>query len=641
MIFYNKCVRLIKKLGDYGIMEEYIYTIKFIKSFRPFYNKKVPEIQSFLELYTGIEKKDFIKPIYSETNKYNSFPSFTYKKHHNGKKGGGLGGGKKTALFFKKGSNAWQPYTPSSNGEKIKQIVISNFNKLTHKNFEQVSDKLVAHLKEIDCSDVLTILGAEVLKKLLFDKGFYKVYVELCKKIWKLEEWHDSLVTVIEDDGVLYWCENKINVDEDLQITGPYDSIDDLRAVSRKEVNFKRFLMNMLYTEFSRIDEYLEEMGKAATAGDEDEEFRFRRKLFSNGEFLAELYKDGCVDSRILNLYFVNLLCMKDFDEKQVNMVKLEIFSKMWTIIGGKISSRADIVAHIKARIMKMKLVNRIKFMMEDCVDGGMPVKKEKRVMASDVAKEKSGDKRYEGYDGRGGRDGRGGDGWKEARGRGGGRGGRGGRDGGGRGRDGGRGREGGGRGRGGRGGRDGGGRGRGGGRRDGDRDGGRKRVDNRYGGVWNRFGDGVKAVTGEMNGVASRGWDSRSSGASVDHQGDDEFFEKCEEKLCGFLSNYESGKSDEFIDEEREGLVDELRKMCTNFHLGKVLLEALLNKGLESDVTIDRISPVVSALLKRKVLRRKYIGSVFKDLEGNLEDIELDIPDARVNFERLRGTKF
>lgn len=617
-------------------MEEYVYTVKFIKSFRPFYNKKVPEIQEFLELYTDIEKKDFIKPIYSETNKYNSFPSFSYNKKHNGggsnggyHKGGhkghygghkghhgghgGHGGGKKgkksVPVFMKKGSNAWQPYTPSSNGEKIKKIVISNFNKLTGKNFEQVSDKLIADLSEIDCSDVLTILGAEVLKKLLFDKGFYKVYVDLCKKIWSLEEWHDRLVTIIEDDGVLYWSENKINVDEDQRIMGPYDSIDELRLVTRREVSFKRYLMNMLYSEFCRIDEYLEEMGKAVSVGDEDTEFRFRRKMFSNGEFLAELYKDGCVDEKILNIYFIFLLGMQDFDEKQVNTIKLELFSKMWTIIDGKIGSQGDILAHIKGRLLKMKLANRIRFMLEDSVGAVRKAVSEDTAFKNEKSGFGSGSKK--GWDGsRGGSRGGRRDGQRDGR------------------RDGSR-----------------------GGRRDGRKDNRRDGRDNRFGGVWNRFGDGVAAVKGGSGGSVGSGG-SGGSGRFSEPSGerfqkreptisDDEFFEKCDEKIMTFLGNYESGKSEEFIDEERENLVDEFRKMCVNIHLGKVLLEALLNKALESDETIDRISPLVSALLKRKVLRRKYIGAVFKELEGNLDDIVLDIPEAKGNFERLRGTKF
>lgn len=591
-------------------MEEYVYSVKFIKSFRPFYNKKVPEIQKFLELYTDIEKKDFIKPIYSETNKYNSFPSFAHhsngnghgKKYGNGyHKKGGLGGGKKKKpVFMKKGSNAWQPYTPSSNGEKIKKIVISNFNKLTADNFDQVSDQLISDLKSIDCSDVLTILGAEVLKKLLFDKGFYKVYVNLCKKIWSLQTWHDKLVTIIEDDGSFYWCENKINVDEDMKINGPYETMEKLRVVSRREINFRKYLMNMMYAEFCKMDEYLVKFREAIEKKDDDEEFRFRRKVFSNGEFMAELYKYGYVDEKIMNIYFTNLLMMKDFKEDGVDTVKFELFCKMWEIIGRKIGSRGDINIHIRGKILKMKLANRIKFMMEDAVEnmGGVvakqPAKKAwtgnglgggKTTVGKFKGDFRKGQKNFK--DGKTGHLGN-----------------------------------------------------KGGKKFDKSKKNGYE--SNRFAGtkVWNRFGDGVKVVKGNSFGKGN------GSNVMVDKKGDDDidedkFFEKCESKLSAYLDGFNSGKGDDFIDEERERLVDEYRLICFSARLGKILLEAILNKALESDDTIDKICPIVSALLKRRVLRRRYIGTVFKELESNLEDIELDIPEARVNFERLRGTKF
>ena len=589
-----------------------MYSVKFIKSFRPFYNKKVPEIQEFLELYQDIEKKDFIKPIYSETNKYNSFPSFTYKKKF---KKGGHGGGKKGAFFVKKGKNAWQPYTPSSNGEKIKQIVISNFNKLTQSNFEQVSDNLVKDLREINCSDVLTILGNEILKKLMYDKGFYKVYIHLCKKLWGLIEWQDSLVSLIKDDDGLYWCENKINVDEDLKINGPYKSETELRKVSRGEVSFKRCLMNMLYGEFCKFDEYLVGFRGAA---DEDAEFKFRRRMFSNGEFLAELYAAGCIEDKIIVDYFAFLLMMRDFDESTMDILKLELFSQMWKIIGGKIGMRDDIVAHVSRKILGCKLENRIRFMMEDVV-GAAEVKEKK------VSKTGRGWGTIGGDDGRGERGGRGersgrgerdyergdmrgdrrGGGRRDDR-RGGGR--RDDRRGGGRRRDDGRG-------------------GGYGGRRDDRRRGGdwekggkrNKRQESRYNNVWNRFGDGVSVV---------------KAGAAREEVDEDKFFEECDTIIGEFMG----GDSD---DETRERFIDRLCKKCTNVQLGRILMEALFNRSLESDACIDKMTPIISFLLKRKVLRRRYIGQVFKELEGNLEDIELDVPDARVNFERLRGTAF
>ena len=556
-------------------MEEYVYSVKFIKSFRPFYNKKVPEIQKFLELYQDIEKKDFIKPIYSETNKYNSFPSFTYNKKYS-KKGGSGGSKKKGVTFLKKGSNAWQPYTPSSNGEKIKQIVISNFNKLTNKNFEQVSDQLIQGLSGIDCSDVLTILGNEVLKKLMYDKNFYKVYVDLCKKIWKLDKWHDSLVTVMQDDGVLYWCENKINVDENMKIYGPYESLDDLRKASRSEINFKRYLMNMLYSEYCKMDEYLEKMQKAVKDGDEDDEFKYRRKIFSNGEFVAELYKDGNMSEKIINIYFVYLLCMKDFDEKSVNNIKLEVFSKMWSIIGGKIRCRSDIITHVNERILKMNLENRIKFMMQDVIGRK---KNDKAKVIENVWQKKGGKDSID----------------KNSRDK--------------NGRD--------------------------------KKNGNKYGSDNRFSGnVWNRFGNvGNVSNTGGIYGKNDTS--NKIDGKSKTVVSYDDFYEESEEKLNSFLCNYDKGKSADYIKDEKRSLVKHFLKCCTNMDMGKVLLEVLFNRALENDVSIDRITPIVSVLLREKVLRRKYIGGVFKELDNNLDDIALDIPDVKKNFERLRNTKF
>ena len=132
---------------------KYIYTPDFIFSFKAVNNMKMPELDDFLREYHGIEEHDMAKPMFSQTTKYKSFPLNFIPKRFSKK----LNNGKRKLLV--RGEGTWLPYTPLTSNERMKQIIISTLNKLTSKNFTEMSSELLKSLYQINCTDALDILA--------------------------------------------------------------------------------------------------------------------------------------------------------------------------------------------------------------------------------------------------------------------------------------------------------------------------------------------------------------------------------------------------------------------------------------------------------------------------------------------------
>ena len=308
------------------------YTSDFILSFIPLYNNNINEINDFIKKYKLIQKENSKKPIYCQTDKYNSF---NINKFH----------------------KTWCKNLVSTNEEKIKQIVINNFNKLSNENFDKIIDKLILELNKIKYSDILYILTEQIFKKIIFDKSFYNIYCKLCIKLFSISSWQSGLFKIYTKNNKFFWIENRLSITKNNKKSKLFNSKKNAIINANNILCFKTIFIEYMFNEFKNIDNHT---NKLSTLKDEDDKYTLKRKIFSNGEFLAHLYNFKHIKDNIIITYFNKLLSSK-------NIIQFELFCSMWIIIND--IPNKTYFTNIINNLIKQKLPMRIKFMLMDLID--------------------------------------------------------------------------------------------------------------------------------------------------------------------------------------------------------------------------------------------------------------------------------
>jgi len=338
-----------------------IYTIEFIRGLASQYSEaKIENIGDFIEDYKHILEIDSETPVFSRTTKYKSFPKKHFKKRGN-------------HVIVRGGSN-FKLFTPNSDIERIQQSVRGTLNKINDSNAKKIIAELQSKISQFNSVETLDILAIEVHRKIIFDRQFQSIYILLCSQIWSMQEWHDQLVTIVDNDGELYWGHNYNVEKDDTTLHGPFHSEEALRADSRKQVNFRRNLLNLLQKEFSKRDEYLQAM---ETAEDESDRFKAKRHILAIVEFIVKLYLDRLISQPAVHIVFFDLLGVSDLDSKgeplppasQPNDVCIETFVTGWKVMQKRKFPAPYIkqyLDHFERLLNSYNWCNRIRFMMED-----------------------------------------------------------------------------------------------------------------------------------------------------------------------------------------------------------------------------------------------------------------------------------
>lgn len=351
---------------------KYIYTPDFIFSFRAVNNMKMPELDDFLRIYHGIEEQDRTKPMFSQTTKYKSFPLNFIPKRFSKK----LSNGKRKLLV--RGEGTWRPYTPLTSNERMKQIIISTLNKLTSKNFSEMSAELLKSLYQINCTDALDILATEILKKAYFDSEYIHLYVTLCSRIWRDREWNKTLFTIISNSETeFYWCENRLETQESISFHGPFKTDKEAITDAMTNINFKKNLMTRCHQEFENRMEHI--MASREEGVDEEDRYKRRRRIFSLLEFLALMYNSKHLPERVMHLIIMDLLKLDKYQAGIENFMPdeedVEGFVILWKIIYS--AKRKPFVQKyidqylgcIERWLLPMKWSLRIRYMLIDTVE--------------------------------------------------------------------------------------------------------------------------------------------------------------------------------------------------------------------------------------------------------------------------------
>ncbi len=327
-----------------------MYSYEYIISFKIKNQSKIDELDQFIEMYNNLINQDSIKPLFSQTYKYDLFPKKkVYKK------------------FKIKNKNAWVPTIPKTNIEKIRKIIRIILNKITEKNYNILIETLICEINKFNTSDVLEILATEIIDKVIDDNNFHNIYIKLCNRIWSLKSWHEDLITiVIDDNNKLYWHKNSMN---DNDLNGPFDSENDIRIYTDKYINFRYMLLEILQQKFMRKDEYIKDSNQPDI--NEDLRYKYRRYIFSIIEFIGKLYKKNMISEVIIHLCLLDLINYHKQDD-QIIQEYVECFHILWKIIDEKIISpmKPDLANqyfnYIKEHIMIHNWPLRIEFMLDD-----------------------------------------------------------------------------------------------------------------------------------------------------------------------------------------------------------------------------------------------------------------------------------
>ena len=357
---------------------KHIYTPDFIFSFKAINNMKMPELEDFLRIYNGIEELDRAKPMFSQTTKYKSFPLNFIPKRFSKK----LSNGKRKLLV--RGEGVWRPYIPLTSKENMKQIIVSTLNKLTSKNFSEMSAYLLKSLYQINCTDALDILATEILKKAYYDSEYIHLYVTLCSKIWQEREWNKTLFTIISNSNTeYYWCENRLETQESISFHGPFKTDKEAINDAMMNINFKKNLMNHCHNEFQNRMKHIEASREEEL--DDEDRYKKRRRVFSLLEFLALMYNSKYLPEKIMHIIIMDLLKLNKYQEwiKDQEKVKdfmpdeedVEGFVILWKIIYS--TKRKPFVQKyidqylncIEKWLLPMNWNSRMKYMLIDVIE--------------------------------------------------------------------------------------------------------------------------------------------------------------------------------------------------------------------------------------------------------------------------------
>lgn len=361
-----------------------IYPPEFILSFKTVIKTTVHKIDEFLNMYNKLIDQDHIKPLFSQTNKYDLFPK---KKNF-----------KKCRINNK---NAWTPTLPKTDNEKIRKTIKIILNKITDKNYNTLIETLICEINKFTTYDVLEILSKEITSKIIYDCNFQHIYVKLCSRIWSMKNWHENLITiVIDDNDKLYWHKNTSIYNNNLN--GPYNSETELRNYTNKCINFKNVLLDTLFKKFNNKDKYIIKSNEVDI--DEDVRFKYRRNIFSTLEFIGILYKKNMISEKIIHVIMIEFLNMNG-KKDSINEEYIESFCILWKNVNDKIicpihpNLLKEYVNYIAENIVPMKWSTRITFMLEDLIekyeyktDTKINIKYE-NIKSNDVIKEDKEDK--------------------------------------------------------------------------------------------------------------------------------------------------------------------------------------------------------------------------------------------------------
>lgn len=331
-----------------------IYTIQFINSIKGSFKGKIEELEEFVKIYkTFMIGNDNIKNYHYDI----------IDKH-----------GKKNKKHL---------FNTMNDINKINMSIKIILNKITDKNVDILIESLLCEINKAYDVEILNILSNEIINKIIFEKNYQDIYINLCNKLWSIKRWQEKLINIfMNDQNKFYWypnhqlIENIKDISLDTQMNGPFNNEQDAYSDAWKHYNFRATLLNALQAKFNERDKYIKLCKEEI---DEEVRYKYRRNIFGIVEFIGKMYNKHYINETLLHVVLIRLLHINDNQNESessssINEEDIESFCIIWNIIDEKVRPFdvkiiKQYYTHIIEKIMKIKWIMRLQFMLEDLVD--------------------------------------------------------------------------------------------------------------------------------------------------------------------------------------------------------------------------------------------------------------------------------
>ena len=347
-----------------------------------------PFLESFFGSYVKSVNEDRKTPLFSKTTKYNNFPVRCHWK----------GITEKNNKYIKPSEIQKKPIilnvdmknnnedlensklkmipTKINKDSGIKGVAIKILNKITDDNFEAQSSELLKMLCENKEKTSVLIIANLILEKIWYDKAYYKLYINLCKKIWDTDDWvtESYQVFCIEKGDIKKIKEYFYILNFELKkefilkapiLKGPFKSHEIAESCAKKMVNFKSIFFGLCRDNFYKREFFINEMIKIQ---DSNQKYKLKRQFFGTVEILGHLYNMGHMDENIIHYILLSLLHTdSQYSNGAIYEEEIEAFKLLWDIVHYKIGSEKMSEYNNLLKVEeKKKWSSRIKFMLDD-----------------------------------------------------------------------------------------------------------------------------------------------------------------------------------------------------------------------------------------------------------------------------------
>lgn len=297
-------------------------------------------IKNFIKTYETIRESDKKAPIFTTTQKYNTYKarSVNFKKKQ------------------KENKNIWKKLSPETDIKRIESQIKGNLNKVNDDVYNAVLKDLIKKLLEINNICILQYFIEIIYDKIIFDKKFQKKYINMLSEISNNYEIYENYIDIYNEDKKIYY-----NVCGDIKTkNGPFNNKRSAIENSFKLLNLESIFISKLQKEFKKRYKYIEEM-EAET--DDECKYKLKRKYLGIFEVLLILYYENKLTIETIIIIITKLLKFKN--------VKYDIECLHILITKIKIKDK-NINNDIKLKLEKIdltKLPSRIKYLCYDIND--------------------------------------------------------------------------------------------------------------------------------------------------------------------------------------------------------------------------------------------------------------------------------
>ena len=341
-----------------------------------------PFLESFAGKYSQKVTEDRKTPLFSRTSKYNNFPvrcQWKGSSDKNSKVDKRREVSRKNHEKFQP-KDEWRNINDEKDGEKmtltkiqkvygIKGLAIKVLNKITESNFEKQSSELLKILIENKEKMSVIIIARLMLEKIWYDKGFYKLYVNLCKKLWENDDWVSECyqVSCLEKNKLkeYFYSLHFESKNETPILKGPFKSSNEALNNAKKMANFKSVFISVCRDNFYSRHIFIEEINSSI---DPNKKYKLKRQLFGTIEILGHFYEMGHLDENITHFIMLSLLHVDSNHESGVKCEEeIESLKILWDIVHNKIEkSVLSEYNNLLQSEFKKNWCLRIKFIIED-----------------------------------------------------------------------------------------------------------------------------------------------------------------------------------------------------------------------------------------------------------------------------------